>query len=668
MYTKPLGLAAVVVALVCCSHRLALAANESLAEATGRFATVLPSDATSYLKFDPAVVARQADVVDRLAADVGQTQQLRKPSDVLAAVGEILEAKRQVDNALSATLELRGNFIPLASKPEDRAALRHYLTTISELIELSGRLRYLLSDVLNKAYRQLEGDPADLATLAEKLIECRSAIGAYVFALQLSAAAEEGGPPPTPRLISLTLQLVAENGSVELLPHVARAMRSRRLPPTLLLQAIETVLAVGVPQQPRAGQDTALPKQAITPREMLAALTAIDAEEFDDAQLSRRAELTGLLARWGKSGLPGDSYRLGTIDVRPGDWLLMRNPSPYNLFTDLAPGLFTHVGVVAVETGRDGVRRMVLVDLPERGSSIPATNLDVFVQRTLHYVLLRHPDPAVAARMGKVAASIIGNPSEFDLNFRTERVAELRGKPLAGLKIKSYCAGLLLLCSQETTAPREEFFPIAEYQAGGRTAENLATLGITVGDHFVSPTGALFSTSLELAGRREAMYEPGREIEEAVYDYFSQQLIASRLNPSSNWSQALRLKLAQASKVTPLLGQALAKVNDVSPELDLVAAARTAAVVETLDEVAQGASREFLAARDAIRGGPIEERGGGLSRQEMDDIRLYRRRHRDLAARWDNGQLTSRELRETLLTHYVKQGRSGIDQKFFTAE
>ena len=666
MYTKPLGLAAVVVALVCCSHRLALAANESLAEATGRFTAVLPADATSYLQFDPALIDRQADVVDRLAAEVGQTQELRKPSDVLAAVGEILEAKRQVDNALSATLELRGNFIPLAAKPEDRAALRHYLSTVSQLIELSGRLRYLLSDVLNKAYQQLEGDPADLATLAEKLIECRSAIGAYVFALQMSAAAEEGGPPPTEKLISLTLQLVAENGSVELLPHVARAIRSRRLPPALLLQAIETVLAVGVPQQPRPGQDTALPKQAITPREMLAALTAIDAEEFDDAQLSRRAELTGLLARWGKSGLPGDSYRLGTIDVRPGDWLLMRNPSPYNLFTDLAPGLFTHVGVVAVETGKDGVRRMVLVDLPERGSSIPATNLDVFVQRTLHYVILRHPDPAVAAKMGEVAASIIGNPSEFDLNFRTERVAELRGKPLAGVKIKSYCAGLLLLCSQETTAPREEFFPIAEYQAGGRTAENLATLGITVGDHFVSPTGALFSTSLELAGRREAMYEPGREIEEAVYDYFSQQLIASKLNPSSNWSQALRLKLAQASKVTPLLGQALAKVNDVSPELDLVAAARTAAVVETLDEVAQGASREFVAARDAIRGGSIEERGGGLSRQEMDNIRLYRRRHRELAARWDNNQLTSRQLREALLAHYVKQGRAGIDQKFFT--
>jgi hypothetical protein len=52
----------------------------------------------------------------------------------------------------------------------------------------------------------------------------------------------------------------------------------------------------------------------------------------------------------------------------------------------------------------------------------------------------------------------------------------------------------------------------------------------------------------------------------------------------------------------------------------------------------------------------------------MDDIRLYRRRHRELAARWDNGQLTSRELREALVAHYTKLGRTGIDQKFFSAE
>ncbi|MBX9790093.1 MAG: hypothetical protein K2Y37_14345 [Pirellulales bacterium] len=659
---------AAIAALLVFLQYLPAAAGERLAEASGRLVAAAPNEAAAYRALDVATIAKAADEVDRLAAEVAPDEEARNGADILAALEQILDAKRQIDDTLTATLALRGQFVELAASPDDRQALSNYLSTVSQLIDLSGRLRHLLSDALNRACAQLAGDSTALASLAETLIEHHSAIGAFVFASRISAAATERGRAPSPELISLTLRLVAENGSVELLPHVARAIRSRRFPPALVLQAIETVVAVGIPQAPRAGQDAALPKPAITPREMLAAITAIDSSQLDDQQLARRTELTGLLARWSKSGLPDDSYRLGTLEVRPGDWLLMRNPSPYNLFTDLAPGLFTHVGVAAVETGRDGVRRMVLVDLPERGSSIPATNLDVFVQRTLHYVLLRHPDPAVAARMGGVAASIIGNPSEFDLNFRTQRVAELRGQALAGRKIKTYCAGLLLLCAQETSAPREEFFPVTEFQAGGRTAENLATLGITVGDQFVSPTGALFSTRLELAGRREAMYEPMREIEEAVYDHFSRQLAAEKLNPSSTWTQSLRVKLAQASKVTPLLGQALASVNDVSPDLDLVAAARTAAVVETLDEVAQGASQQFAAARDAIRGGPLEERGGGLSRQEMDDIRLYRRRHRDLAARWDSGQLTSRALREALVAHYVKSGRAAIDQKFFSAE
>ncbi len=48
-------------------------------------------------------------------------------------------------------------------------------------------------------------------------------------------------------------------------------------------------------------------------------------------------------------GLTEETYRLGPFEVQPGDWLLMRNPSPYNLFTDLSPGLFTHVGVVTLE-------------------------------------------------------------------------------------------------------------------------------------------------------------------------------------------------------------------------------------------------------------------------------------------------------------------------------
>ncbi len=104
-------------------------------------------------------------------------------------------------------------------------------------------------------------------------------------------------------------------------------------------------------------------------------------------------------------------YRSHTVT----GWRLAIDAQPlaYNLFTDLAPGLFTHVGVLAWEEGTDGVRRLVVVDLPERGTKIPATNVDLFLQRTLNYVFLRHKDPQVAAQMGQAAADCIGNPSEL---------------------------------------------------------------------------------------------------------------------------------------------------------------------------------------------------------------------------------------------------------------
>src|SRR4029077_16502182 len=100
-----------------------------------------------------------------------------------------------------------------------------------------------------------------------------------------------------------------------------------------------------------------------------------------------------------------------------------------------------------------------------------------------------------------------GNPAEFDLNFRTDRIADLKNVDLRGHKIHTYCAGLLLLCAQQTGLPREVFFPITETTAGGHTKENIAKFGLSLGDGFVSPTGALFSPRLKIVGRNEPSYD-----------------------------------------------------------------------------------------------------------------------------------------------------------------
>ena len=140
--------------------------------------------------------------------------------------------------------------------------------------------------------------------------------------------------------------------------------------------------------------------------------------------------------------------------------------------------------------------------------------------KTLHYFFVRHPDEQVAGQMGAAARQMIGNPSLFDLNFDTSRVAEYRDGDLPGRMIHTYCAGFLMICAQRSDAPLADFFPIREQAAAGNTQRNLTTLGLSIGDDFVSPTAALFSDKLTIVGRRRPMYDPAREVQEAVYRSF----------------------------------------------------------------------------------------------------------------------------------------------------
>jgi hypothetical protein len=421
-----------------------------------------------------------------------------------------------------------------------------------------------------------------------------------------------------------------------------------------------------LPQDPRPGQDKSLPQSAITAKQLHDRLSKIESTKWTAVERTRVDLLLAWLSKRNETGIEGDTYRLGNFEVRPGDWLLMRNPSPYNLFTDLSPGLFTHVGVVAFETGSDSKRRMVIVDLPERGTAMPATNVEIFLDRTLHYVFLRHPDPAVGRKMGEAAATLIGNPTEFDLNFRTDRLAALKGVPLKGKKIHTYCAGFLLLCAQQTGLPREAFFPITETTASGRTKENLAKLGLSLGQGFISPTGALFSPKLEIVGRNEPMFDARREVEEAVFDHFALGMEQKVLQPSPDAFQSLRLKVAEASKSNPLLAKALAASAGVSDEMDLVSAAKAAAVVETLDEIAFGASGDYLSAREAIvQGGRLQEGERQVSATEQDAAIAFRNRHADFVARWESRQISPRQLRIDLVKFYIRRGCQQIDQRFF---
>lgn len=678
--TSILSIAAIVMTVLLTATCWAQTAAKPAPAATGRDLEIwlehaqaaTPRQAAAYAANPLVKLKPAAEAVEQWGAVLSRFEPAAPPDAILATIERLLSAKEQADRQLEQVLTLRTGFTGIEDRDQRRTIVRNYLATCSRWIDLSGRLRAIQSETINSAAFRFAGHPADRERLIDLLLARRSSIGADIMSLALfdpPANTPNRAQPATPEVKEKLLRLIAVTGQLEMVPRLADFARSLQTTPPLVVSAAETIRQVGLPQDERPGQAADVPKPPITARQLHELLTKIPRTQLSDEQNSRRDELVEWLKGRMAKGVVEDSYRLGRFEVQPGDWLLMRNPSPYNLFTELSPGLFTHVGVVTLETGADGIRHMVLVDLPERGTQMPATNIDAFVQRTLHYVFLRHKDPVIGAKMGEVAASVIGNPTEFDLNFRTGRVNDLKGQPLAGKKIHTYCAGLLWLCAQETGLPRTDFFPLPESVAPGKTAENLAKLGMAIGHDFVSPTGALFSADLSIVGRREPMYDARREVEEAVFDHFAYGLEHKTLTVSPDLYQSLRLKLAEASKNNPLLAQALAKAAGVSTELDLAAAARGAAVVETLDDVAYTHSGDYQSAYAIVTypGSLADLEKEVTTPAEVERVRQIRRRHADILTRLQRERMTPRQLRELLVKYYSDRGQAQIDQRFFTA-
>ncbi len=475
---------------------------------------------------------------------------------------------------------------------------------------------------------------------------------------------DSGGVPFPKRVKAQVLKLIREARAPQLLPELADFLREPQVDPELAVAAAEVIQQIGLPQSPRpdGAEDAVAPP--ITASQLRQLLQPLKIPAQDEFLVRRRREILQWLEQRATRGVLTDTFRMGSLELRSGDWLLMRNPSPYNRFTDLSPGLFTHVGVVGTEIGSDGKRRFVVVDLPERGDHIPAHNVETYLTRSLHYVFLRHGDGQVARTMGNAALSMVGNETQFDLTFRTDRVESLKGQPLQGKVINTYCAGFLLLCAQQTGRPREQFFPFSEFPAGGYCVDNLKILGLSIGDNFVSPTGAFFSNELKLVGKCQPLYDPTREVKEAVYDHFADSLVNQRLVPSPDMRQWIVQKLAEASTTNRWLARALARANNVSEHLDLESAAKAAAVIQALDEIADDNMQQYAAALEAVA---TSSNPGGFAGQEVDqdDVAEYRRRHAELVRLWRAAELSPHQLRSGLVQYYAQRGRDQLDQRFF---
>lgn len=629
----------------------------------------LPGEPAKFSAETNAALDKAAAAVEQWAAEVAAFRDAKTGGQLFDGVALLLDAKRTVDRLLDANLDIRRQFASLDDTPQRHAAICAYLAATSRLIDLSGRLRYSQVDAIQSAAPKLLNQLGDRQRLLDRFSRDKSSVGAYIAARQWIAPGEDGRLPRVDRTTrDRVLELASQVDEPLLLPLLVQSLFARDASPEWTVAVAETIRRVGLPQEPWPDPLEELPPPPIAPGQLHEVLLRLPVSVMPADLARRHADLVAWLEAAKREGVTETSYRVGSFDVQPGDFLLMRNPSPYNQFTDLSPGLFTHVGVVALARGRDGLNHIVLVDLPERGNRIPAANVETYVRRSLHYCFLRHPDRKIAAGLAKAARDVIGNESLFDLSFRLQGVLGLKGVPLPGKRVETYCAGLLLLCALQTSARREEFFPIREHPRGGQTLENLAKLGLSMDDDFISPTGAMFSQELVLVGRREPMYDPKREVEEAVFDHFAWLMANRTLVPSPTLFQSLRQKLAEAAKTNSILAEALAKAARVNAQTDLASAAKAAAVIETLDEIAFGASGEFDDAWGFLRDDPAELLArDGEPAEDVAVAAQLQRRHADLYRAFRQGRLSPRRLRIELVKYYTDFGKRGLEERFFAS-
>jgi hypothetical protein len=171
---------------------------------------------------------------------------------------------------------------------------------------------------------------------------------------------------------------------------------------------------------------------------------------------------------------------------------------------------------------------------------------------------------------------------------------------------------------------------------------------------------------MRLVARRDPLYDPGREVEDAVFDHFARLVVEQPLTPTADLFQTLRLKVAQASRTNPLLAQALAKAANVNENMDLVAAARAGALIETLDEIAYGNGRQFREAWIAVTSGSDDALSReGLSVEELQLLGALRARHAELRRGFEDRRLTLPDVRKELVRGYTERGKRELEERCF---
>ncbi len=210
-------------------------------------------------------------------------------------------AKERVDRWLDEALALRADFVAIQPDDARRTAIRSYLAATSQLIDLSGRLRFVLMEATNFAAFRFASQPPERERLIDLCIERKSAIGADVMSVALfdpPANSTNRAQPATPEVKAKLLKLIAATRQLDLVPRVAEFARSLQTTPPLgrgcgrdLARSRD---AAGRASRTRMRKDC--PSRPITPRELHELLAKIPDAQLSADEDARRDELVAWLA------------------------------------------------------------------------------------------------------------------------------------------------------------------------------------------------------------------------------------------------------------------------------------------------------------------------------------------------------------------------------------
>ncbi len=179
------------------------------------------------------------------------------PDGDLGVIGRLHDVKQSIDRQLDNVLSLRVQFAACPTIVPGTRRCAIICEAPSILTELSGRLRSIMVDVVDRAADRYSQQLMYRERLIDLLKQKHSSPGAQIMSVDLfkpRSPTESGEvPPPLPAPLKLkVIQLISEAGTADEIDELADFLLDSTTPPTQVLAAAEAIRALGLPQDFRS--------------------------------------------------------------------------------------------------------------------------------------------------------------------------------------------------------------------------------------------------------------------------------------------------------------------------------------------------------------------------------------------------------------------------------